>query len=281
MSILPENPILSLEGWSQMPAHLVISLPKCGGNTIVATLRSAFPRHPVAYVHVISRLGLTRAMDLWRDVIDQPAVQGHLNEAREARMMIEERRNQYGRPIGYYLCGVREPIGMALSGLFQAPAVAKMAAEKVTPQYVKEFLLNQHPVLSKQNFFQDGLDGWFDNEIKSVLGVDIFEYPFDSELGYRVICERGVKVLIVRQESFDCLPDAFAEFYDLPAQFFTVKDANRAKDKPIGDIYESVKSKLKFDGGFLDELYASRYCRHFYTEEELAAFRQKWSVSEK
>ena len=39
---------------------------------------------------------------------------------------------------------------------------------------------------------------------------------------------------------------------------------------------EFMKS-LRFREEELSEAYESRYCRHFYTAEEIARFRAKWS----
>ncbi|HBJ82273.1 MAG TPA: hypothetical protein DDZ88_00025 [Verrucomicrobiales bacterium] len=273
------NPLLSVSGWADRPAHVVISLPKCGGNTLANTVRNAFPRHSVAYVHIISRKGMEHAMNLWLG--DRPlasgsqATRGHLNETREVRMMIEEQRERYGRPVGYYLCGVRDPVALAVSGYFQAFTTIE-ELQKLTVQQVKHEILNVHPVLTKLAFFEGGFDGWFNREILDVLGVDVFNRAFDHEKGHVLFRQGGVNVLVIRQENFDSLPTALGELYDLPARMFPVENANRAQDKVFGRIYKEMVSKLKFEGGLLDELYESRYARHFYTPTELSAFRLRW-----
>jgi hypothetical protein len=261
-----------------MPAHLVLSIPKCGGTTIQATLQQTFPAHAVGYVHAISRVGLTRLEAVMRP--SREVVHGaifHLEEAREAKMMVEERRAQFGRPIGYYITSVRDPLALALAGWFQGyDQHVEQAGRAITADYVRESMQMPPSVLSKDPFFYDGLDVWFDREFKETLGVDVFKQPFDHEQGYALFRENGVNVLVMRQENFGILSQALGELYDLPEQFFPTCDANRAKDKPYADIYESIKKDLEFDDTVLDQFYDNPFCRHFYSETEVLGFRQKW-----
>ncbi|MGL4401483.1 MAG: hypothetical protein ACRCXD_16585, partial [Luteolibacter sp.] len=45
------------------------------------------------------------------------------------------------------------------------------------------------------------------------------------------------------------------------------------------EVYGQLKRSLKLQAELLDEVYSSRVCRHFYTPEELGAFRKLWIQS--
>lgn len=258
--------------------HLVISIGKCGGSTLGTTLREAFHPLPIPHVHVISQKGMTLAADTWlHEAADQRArdtIIGHLKGAQMARVSIEERRARYGRPIGYYTCGVREPVALAVSGYFQSFDPRRPIEGFSLENAYKEVL--EHPVFTNSGMYLDGLDAWFDREIKDVLGIDVFQHSFDQNNGYQLIDSNGVRLLVIRQENFHSLSQAFGNLYRSPEQLFIINDYNRTKDKAFHSTYAETVSKIRFTKKHLDAVYQTRYARHFYSEEEIESFRNKW-----
>jgi hypothetical protein len=53
---------------------------------------------------------------------------------------------------------------------------------------------------------------------------------------------------------------------------------NTSDDKNYGDAYKEVLSRLKFPVSVLDRIYSSKYCQHFYTQEEIEQFIDKWKM---
>ena len=57
---------------------------------------------------------------------------------------------------------------------------------------------------------------------------------------------------------------------------FALVESNTADDKSYADLYAAFRRELTLPEPYLDRVYGSRFARHFYTPDELAAFRRKW-----
>lgn len=122
-------------------------------------------------------------------------------------------------------------------------------------------------------------DPWFDANLRDVFGVDVFAEPFDAERGWTVYEKEHARVLLVRMESFARLREALATFYGIQTDDVRVVHSNRSEEFAYSDQYEAVKRDLNLSSGLLDEIYESRFVRHFYTDDEVAAFKARWSES--
>ncbi|MGI9284913.1 MAG: putative capsular polysaccharide synthesis family protein, partial [Pseudomonadales bacterium] len=75
-----------------------------------------------------------------------------------------------------------------------------------------------------------------------------------------------------------CAPTAFREFLNM--NDFQIVKQNEAKAKKYYQLYKKFKTEAVFPRRYIDAVYGSKYARHFYTDAELAGFRQRLHVSE-
>jgi hypothetical protein len=122
------------------------------------------------------------------------------------------------------------------------------------------------------------LDRWFDDELLSASGHDVFAQPFPTDKGYQVFTGSKGSLCVYRIENKDSYLDAIAEVSWVPRPFLTSKRANVAEDKHYASRYRKVLAQIRFSDSFLTMIYQSRYATHFYSREELASFKQRWSV---
>lgn len=156
-----------------------------------------------------------------------------------------------------FIAGVRDPIACGLSGVFQL--------KKDTNDQLK---LN---VLKVVNY----IEKHFDNEYKSALGIDVFKYKFDHQKGYTIIHQNNIEILIYRFENLPHIfPQAMKEFFGISD--LQLPHVNLASKKDYAMAYNRAKEELRFDEETLDKIYSSRLVTHFYTEEEIYDFYQKW-----
>ena len=81
---------------------------------------------------------------------------------------------------------------------------------------------------------------------------------------------------MIRLESLrDCAREAFHTFLGLSDFVFT--DANVGTKKKYARLYQEFTRSITFPKRFPDEIYASAYVKHFYTVDEIAKFKKKWS----
>lgn len=113
-------------------------------------------------------------------------------------------------------------------------------------------------------FRHDYILSWFDIEFKKNVGLDIYKYKFDSKKGYQIIDN----VLIIQSERLSKLfPKASKEFLNFP---INVKDKER---NYIPKYFEIAKY---LEESYLNEVYSSKYVKHFYNEEQIKEFKRLW-----
>jgi len=166
---------------------------------------------------------------------------------------------------------VREPIAQAVSAFFHgsvrrglptdAPVEGNMV-DRLTAD-----LLAEH--------WERAPLRWFDRELEPALGIDVFAEPFDPALGHAVIETPRARLLLLRQENLDAAPDVLARFLGVRAPV-PVPARNQAAGKEYGEVYAEFLRSVRLPDPVLDEVYGSRYARHFYADTELTRFRRRW-----
>jgi hypothetical protein len=116
---------------------------------------------------------------------------------------------------------------------------------------------------------------WFDAELKTTLGIDVFQHPFPVERGYAVVAAGDISLLVLRSELEDRQKaDAIAKFLGL--KDFKILRSNVTSEKAHGPLYEEFKRCIRVPDDLLKQLYESKYARHFYSDEERARLRARW-----
>jgi len=165
---------------------------------------------------------------------------------------------------------VREPISRNISAFFQNSLVFAQAnyhdenpdTEGLIRLFISDYS-HQVPLT------------WFDIEIKQVLGIDVYQYPFPKEQGYMTIREGNFEVLILKLELPDSTKEkAVAEFLGL--NDFNLSHHNVARHKNYSQAYEHFKEAISLPYSYVEKMCASKYTRHFYNSTEIDAIWSQW-----
>jgi hypothetical protein len=163
---------------------------------------------------------------------------------------------------------VREPIAQSVSAYFQ-PGVRRGYVDAATA--VDELVQR----------FGDRLErlplSWFESHLEPALGIDVYDTDFDTDRGFQIITTPTVKLLLLRCEGLDVAPQALAELLDADRPV-DVGRKNVGVDKTYGDLYRDFVGALRPSPAVIDRAYSSRVVKHFYSSEEIARFREFWSV---
>lgn len=189
---------------------------------------------------------------------------------------------------------VREPVSRKIASFFQQLSKVEYRDEGRTFKIVSyknedefeltatisdmEPLTNLFLDLHKKNLSFDQARTFFDREFKGVLGIDIFASEFPKSKGWKIYNEKLADVLLIRMENLnECVAEAFKEFLDIDG--IVLPRTNIGREKDYAPIYEAFKKTAILPDAFLDEMYSTKYARHFYTEEEIHLFKKKWKKS--
>jgi hypothetical protein len=179
---------------------------------------------------------------------------------------------------------VREPIARNVSTFFENLEVTKKpdsAAYAIKSDYY-DFNIEADPENLDEliGLFFDRLVHerplrYFDDEIKTVFGIDVYASGFPVDKGYNVYQGEYADLLLIRIEDLDkCANTVFKQFLGLDD--FKLVQANIASEKIYAPLYKAFKRSVRFPEEYVREMYESAYARQFYSDEEIRGFRQGW-----
>lgn len=161
------------------------------------------------------------------------------------------------------IVGVREPVSRNVSGFFQT---LMKREEGIPVEACIENFFSFCPHMAPLY--------WFDVELKSKLGIDIYDYEFDKVNGYSIISCREFDIFLYQQERVSSLEVHLAEFLCMPD--FKLASVNEAKDKWTSKLLNDFNEQIVFKKEYLDLMYSSKYFNHFYNEGDEVLFRGRW-----
>jgi hypothetical protein len=169
------------------------------------------------------------------------------------------------------ITGVRELIGLVLASIFENYLYFAPSLEAMTVEACRDALL--HPKTFK------ALRDWFDLELKTFIGIDVYKAAFPWEQGFVIYQNRYARVLVYRFESLHQLPHVLGSF--LSCKVPELVNCNMGAAKQYGEQYQHVREHLRLPADFVTQLYQCKMMRHFYSDHELERWQAKWTgVSE-
>jgi hypothetical protein len=171
---------------------------------------------------------------------------------------------------------IREPISRNISAFFsnfERDVGVPFAQSKFTTTQLKDIFLSCD---TGGNYHFWILD-WFDKNIKNILGIDVFAYPFPQN-GYAIYKKQNIRLLIMKLETPDDLKvEAIKEFLGLKE--FCLFKFHTADQQEYADAYKDFKTKIKLPADYVEKMTVSELVNHFYSEDEIQTMINKWGDS--
>jgi hypothetical protein len=123
---------------------------------------------------------------------------------------------------------------------------------------------------------------WFDSELKTTFDIDVYDHPFRHEKGYTIIRNARADVLVLRVEDLSrCFEASVREFLGLGQSVeIPMLRMNTASERRVLNAYRYASEKLRLGRTTCEQVYSSRYARHFYSDAEIGGFVARWSRGE-
>lgn len=162
---------------------------------------------------------------------------------------------------------VRDPLTQMLSGMWQNLSQIWRYSDRADFAEVQDYYFEKD--------FEMYEFEWFNEEIKTVFGIDVYDYPFDKEKGYTIIKQSDISVLLMTMEKMDELENVIGEFVGI--KDFKLKRTNEGNTKTYRFAYAEYKKRLRFTQELLDKIYLNNpYIGHFYSNEMIKQFMVRW-----
>lgn len=166
---------------------------------------------------------------------------------------------------------VREPVANNISMFFQL-----LDRYIGTDSKISDYDIDELIDIFIKNYMHARPLTWLDAEITSHFGIDVYQHPFPISQGYTIISRGNTSLLVLRCELDDRKKaQAIANFLDLDD--FELVRSNVANQKIYAREYAEFRQRIRIPPALLDQMYDSRFARHFYSGEEIERFRARWS----
>lgn len=263
--------LMSWKGLFHSPI-VIYSMGKVGSTTLLKTLENLSLPNPIFHVHFL-------AWDYLKEIGDYRKSLGlglaeHLIAGRYLRFFADR---TWGKVRWKIITLVREPVGRDISGLFENLQKESHLTELSGNQLVDGAIAHMQTKIAGFNEKEDYACNWFDRELKQVFDFDVYDAPFDPKQGYAIYQAPDADILLIRLEDLStCGTQAVQEF--LGISHIEIENANVGREKPYQQIYRAVKQKISFNPADLEKVYNSRYVQHFYTDQEVALLKKRWTT---
>lgn len=116
---------------------------------------------------------------------------------------------------------------------------------------------------------------WFDEELKHVFGVDIYQTAFNKDLGYCIVQKGDIEVLCMQTEKMNQLNAVISTFAGVPEM--PLERVNAGDDNVYRYAYPTFRKNLCISKEVLDFYYQNnKAMQHFYSEQDIKKFRGQW-----
>lgn len=255
---------------SQFPVW-IYQMGKVGSSTVHRSIKEAQLSRSVYYLHTLDpmELALSWQAEQKNHPLGPPY---HLHLSRVLR-----RRLRTGPSECRVVTGVRDPIAREISLVFDTPHLQDASLRDERGRFdVEKTVRFLHQKLHQERTYRFAL-GWFEREIQSHLGVDVYSSDFDRHRGWTRIDKGNVSVLVYQTESLDALfPTVLADFLESSSPIPIKQDRVRSSS-PDARAYERVKEQLELRPELCKKIYQSRLVRHFYSDETIESWVAKWT----
>lgn len=242
--------------------NIVYQMGKVGSSAIVEAI--ARTGRPVFHVHRMDAGHLERMRDE-REALGwlNPPIPPHDTLG----LMLREKVIARGRP-AKIITLVRDPIARNLSSYFE-----HLDAIWHTPDAHQAIPLDRLITGFFDRYPHRDPLTWFDEEMKPVLGIDLYDHPFPRD-GHLTVRTDRFELLILKSEATQGVQQTALSLF--MGSDIVVSEANATRFTRKGSVYAEFLSAIQFNPAYVGEMLNARYARHFYGEEEREALRHKY-----
>lgn len=268
------------------PPLLIYQMGKVGSKTVTESLKALNLDMPIFHIHFLT----DDLMDFYEEKrlkFFRTQREGELSRIWMYRYLRKQIQRESDPRRWKVVSLVREPIARNVSSFFetlhvelgQVDGLYNITADIRSP-YSFDITVNIEDIselirMFIENFNHETPLVFFDEQIKSVLGIDVFSYEFPKSKGYMVYNEKQVDLLLIRLESLtDCAEEAFRVFLNING--FILENTNVGSEKIYAPLYKKFKSIINLPDTYINDMYSSKFMGHLYSSEEIKEFKAKW-----
>lgn len=245
---------------------LIYTIGKVGSASVYESIKQQkeFVDYPVLHVHSLSPSRIDEQKNYYR-FSKRNSIPFHLVRSSVLSELLEAYQGEI-----YIFTLMREPIQREISSVFQdsfnftsSQHMVKSGIMKVVNKKI-EALIQDLPE-----------NKWFDQELKTVFGFDVFLEDFDPKIGFKIFQNGKTKLALVRFENLnDRYPQICQELFEMSIDFELCK-RNMSDNKFYKKDYKEVQSQIALSEKDLEKIVSSKFIQKFYPDF-IPTIKERW-----
>lgn len=165
---------------------------------------------------------------------------------------------------------VREPISTDISTVFQWLGTGMLDRYIVDQNRDVIDVMLELVLKLKNRMFE-----WFESEFEEVLGIRIYDYPFDKKKGYIHIVKNNMDILVIQAEKIEKMQNVIGKFVN--SREFRIQNCNIASRKEYRQLYAEFMNRIKLPEEYVKFYYKNNDAMNFfYSKDDQDKFLNKW-----
>lgn len=248
---------------SKQKPVLIYSMGKVGSLSLYHSIQAQTDL-PVFHIHSLKQERINWEYQACR-------AKGWWPDSRNPGALIYEKKIRSNQPISV-ITTIREPIERNVSAFFEVFRYYNRV-EACDYQGDTSFLQAQFLKLVPQEYPLT----WLDEELKMMLGIDVYKTAFDSQKKYQNYQHKNLDLLLLRVDLSDAEKEKQVHDF-LGLSNLKLVRHNVGAQKEYADLYQQFKTNLELPQSYVEQMLASKYCSHFYSLEERQRLFEKWTT---
>lgn len=262
---------------TKKPLILIYQQGRVASTSVYGSIKSLNLHTPIYHVHTLSTARANKQIELLRK--GRKKIYRHLFIGKYLGRIIEN--NSRNALANWKIISIfRDPLDIILSLHFlniDHSSNHKLRTACLTNK--EEVMAYFNQLFEHNNPSKWDVCRWFDDVFKNELGVNVYSYDFDVEQGYSIINSENISILLLRFESLEfAYKYGVSELFNLDPADVNLQHIHIHRNDSYSDIHKYVKQNLKVSKAFYQELYSTKFIKHFYSHSMIKELQQKWSI---
>lgn len=245
---------------------LIYTIGKVGSASVYTSIKQQpeFVDYPVFHLHSLSPARIEKQKAYYKTSL-RGSIPFHLIQS---SVLCDLLKTYQGEIFIFTL--IREPIQRELSSIFQdsfnftsSQHVVNSGITKVVREKLDAMILDLPE------------NEWFEHELKTVFGFDVFSEEFDPKIGYTILQNGKAKLAFFRLENLDeRFLQICQELFEMSIDFELAK-TNVAADKFYHEDYKNISEQFAFPQEKIEKIINSKFVQKFYPDF-IPTIKERW-----
>jgi len=242
---------------------IVFTMAKVGSLSVYFSLKKWTKNQALFHVHSLDEVEIKKGNDL--------CFENNIYPGSKSPVFLINRKIINKEKPHKIICLFRDPLERNISAFFD---VFELHTGKKPAEYTGDFETLKQRYYEKLNHTFPL--NWFEKQFFEGTNINVYKNDFDKEKGFQIIKENYVEVLLINSNVDNKLKEELiAKFCEL--KDFKLENRNISSEKEYAEYYKEFKNTMRFSKEYINQLYGSKYAKHFFSEEYIRKQIEKWS----